>query len=163
TDGGRTWKPVKGPRCASWLAADFQDAGTGALAGAWSRLAKMRHGDVGTAEVEAMGGRSLGGLQLVWNRALAVGQGGAILVSRSSGARWGYAEDIQKWPRDLRANLDFHGLYCFENHAWVVGRPGSVVLHSSNLGDTWELLPTRNPLPLNGVFFLNEKCGWAVG
>jgi photosystem II stability/assembly factor-like uncharacterized protein len=163
TDGGRTWKPVKGPRCASWLAADFQDGETGALAGAWSRLAQMRHSDVGTAGVEAMGGRSVGGLQIVGNRALAVGQGGAVLVSRTSGARWGYAEDIQKWPHDLRANLDFHGLHCLGNDAWVVGRPGSAVLHSPNLGDTWELLPTHQPLPLNGVFFLNDRCGWAVG
>jgi photosystem II stability/assembly factor-like uncharacterized protein len=160
-DGGRSWKPVKGRRSPSWLAADFQDAQTGALAGSWSRLAKMRQGNVGTAEVESLGSRTLHGLQIVRNRAIAVGQGGAVLVSRTSGARWGYAD--LKLPRDVLACLDFHGLCCTEDHAWVVGRPGSVVLHSPDLGDTWELLPTRQPVPLNGVFFLNESRGWAVG
>src|SRR4029077_4279786 len=33
-DGGKTWEPVPGPRSASWLAGDFQDARTGILAGA---------------------------------------------------------------------------------------------------------------------------------
>jgi photosystem II stability/assembly factor-like uncharacterized protein len=163
SDGGRTWKPIPGPRCPGWLAADFQDGETGALVGAWGRLAKLRHGTLATADVEALGGRNIHAIHRVWNRALAVGDGAALLVSRTSGARWGYAEQVQQWPRDLRANLDFHAVYCADNHAWVVGRPGSVVLHSPDLGDTWELLPTRQPLPLNAVFFLNEKCGWAVG
>src|SRR5262249_11790615 len=61
------------------------------------------------------------------------------------------------------ANLDFHGLHAAADHAWVVGRPGSVILHSSNRGQSWELLQTGYPLPLNGVFFLDERQGWAVG
>jgi photosystem II stability/assembly factor-like uncharacterized protein len=165
SDGGRSWKAVKGPRSPSWMAAAFQDGGTGALVGAWSRLAKMRHDRLSTADVEELRGRTMSGLQLSGNRGVAVGQGGAVLVSRTSGARWGYA-DLQrsaKLSRDVLANLDFHAVHLAGNHAWVVGRPGSVVLHSPDLGDHWEVLPTRHPLPLNGVFFLDGRRGWAVG
>jgi tetratricopeptide (TPR) repeat protein len=36
-------------------------------------------------------------------------------------------------------------------------------LHSRDQGETWDFLPTHQPLPLNGVFFRDEKRGWAVG
>src|SRR5262249_31364785 len=46
---------------------------------------------------------------------------------------------------------------------WVVGRPGSVVVHSADNGSSWKMHKTGQPLPLNGVFFRNDKVGWAVG
>jgi len=161
-DGGRTWKPVAGPRCPTWLAADFQDAQTGALAGTWSRLATLRNGVFGAADVDMLGGRSVRGLQLVGNRAVAVGQGGLVLVSASSGGvRWGFA-DLKLRPETL-ACMDFHAVACRGDHIWVAGRPGSVVMHSADRGATWQMQPTKVGLPLNGLHFLNERHGWAVG
>src|SRR5579883_3309856 len=75
TDSGRTWKPVPGPRCPSWLAMDFRDGKTGALAGTWSRLAALRDGRLAAADVDVFSGRKLGGLQIIKDRAVAVGQG----------------------------------------------------------------------------------------
>ncbi len=49
TDGGGHWEPVPGPRAVSWLAGDFQDAQTGILGGAWSRLATFRGTSFGQA------------------------------------------------------------------------------------------------------------------
>jgi photosystem II stability/assembly factor-like uncharacterized protein len=160
-DGGRSWQPVKGPRSASLFDGAFQDGDTAALVGAWGRLAKMRHGTISTADVDPLAERTLRGVQLDANRGLAVGQGGAILFSTTSGARWGFAD--LRLSRDVVANLDFHGLHYAGDHAWVVGRPGSVILHSADRGKSWELVKTGYPLPLHGVFFLDDRQGWAVG
>ena len=37
------------------------------------------------------------------------------------------------------------------------------MLHSGNRGGSWEVVKTKQPLPLNGVYFADEKQGWAVG
>jgi photosystem II stability/assembly factor-like uncharacterized protein len=163
TDAGRTWQPVTGKRWPAWLATDFQDGQTGALAGAWGRLAIMRQDTLYGAEVDSLGGRMIHGLQVIGNRAVAVGQGGLVLLSRdSAGAKWGYAEGL-KLPTEVRASLDFHGVHCVGDHIWVVGRPGSVVFHSSDKGESWENSITGQPLPLHGVFFVSPRQGWAVG
>jgi photosystem II stability/assembly factor-like uncharacterized protein len=163
-DVGRSWQPVSGPRAASWLAADFQDARTGVLAGAWSRLAIIREGSLHRADVEEnMGPRAIRGLQVVGTRAIAVGQGGLVLISHdTAGGSWGYASNL-RLPVEIRSSWDFHAVHCLGEEAWVAGRPGSVILHSPDLGDTWEVFQTGQPLPLNGVYFASARRGWAVG
>jgi photosystem II stability/assembly factor-like uncharacterized protein len=163
TDGGASWQPVAGPRSPAWLAADFQDARTGALAGAWSRLAVLRQGALLRADMEEiLGGRAIRDLQVVDQRAVAVGQGGLVLLSKdTAGRRWGYA--ATNLPVEVRASWDFHAVYCRENQIWIVGRPGSVLLHSPDHGLTWQIRNTNQPLPLNSIFFANAQLGWAVG
>src|SRR4051812_43405317 len=58
-DGGRTWKPVPGTRAPSWFAGDFTDPETGVLAGAWNRLAPIREGSMGMADVDSLAGRNV--------------------------------------------------------------------------------------------------------
>jgi photosystem II stability/assembly factor-like uncharacterized protein len=162
TDAGRTWHPLPGPRRPAWLAADFQDAETGAMVGAWGWLSVLRGGKLFTAEMDTLGGRAVRGLQVVGKRAIAVGDGGLVLVSKdSAGQRWAYAR--LPLPTALRADWDFHAVHCRDSHFWVVGRPGSVVLHSADQGKTWEIIRTQQPLPLHGVYFANAQRGWAVG
>jgi photosystem II stability/assembly factor-like uncharacterized protein len=161
TDGGREWEPVRGPRFVSWLAGDFQDANTGILAGAWSQLATIRGGKFGSAKVDSLGGRALSGMAILPQRAVAVGQGGLILTSTTGGAQWGFAD--LKLPDDVQASLDFNAISAVGSKAWVVGRPGSVVLHTGDSGASWKLMPTGQPVPLHGVSFLDDKKGWAVG
>ncbi len=161
-DGGRTWKPVAGPRCPTWLAADFQDLSTGALAGTWSRLATLRNGVLGASDVDTLSGRSVNGLQLNGKRAAAVGQGGLILLSSDSGGvHWGFAD--LKLPKETLAGLDFRAVACRGTHVWVAGRPGSVVFHSADQGASWQPQMTGQNLPMNGIAFLDDKRGWAVG
>jgi photosystem II stability/assembly factor-like uncharacterized protein len=161
-DGGKTWKPLAGPRCPGWLAADFHDAQVGVLAGSWSRLATLREGKLGAADVESLGGRAVRGVKLLGKQAVAVGEGGLVLVSASStGVRWGFAD--LKLPTEVQACLDFDAVGCHGDNLWVVGRPGSVVLHSPDRGNNWKLLPTGHAAPLHGVFFLSPERGWAVG
>jgi photosystem II stability/assembly factor-like uncharacterized protein len=163
TDSGKTWWPIAGPRSPSWLAADFQDGQNGALVGAWSRLGVLHQGRLTRADMEdTLGPRAVRGLQVVGRRAIAVGQGGLVLVSRdSAGARWGYA-DLKISP-EVRASWDFHAVHCVADHVWVAGRPGSTILHSPDMGRTWMTQSTGQPMPLNGIFFRDPEHGWAVG
>ncbi len=161
TDSGRTWKPVPGPRCPSWLALDFRDKQTGALAGTWSRLAALRDGKLAAADVDVFSGRNLGGLQIIKDRAVAVGQGGLVFLSDTAGLRWGYAD--LHLATEVRANWDFHAVHARGSHVWVAGRPGSKILHSPDAGAKWEVQSTGQALPLHGLFFIDERRGWAVG
>jgi photosystem II stability/assembly factor-like uncharacterized protein/tetratricopeptide (TPR) repeat protein len=161
-DGGRTWKPVPGPRATTWLAADFADGRTGILGGAWGRLSVLQQGTLTPADVDPLGGRAVHDLRLDGQRAVAVGQGGLVLVSAdSAGARWGYAS--LGLPKEVQAACDFQAVCGRGEHVWVAGRPGSVVLHSGDQGQTWQTHPTGQPLPLHGLYFHDGQHGWAVG
>ncbi|HEY7329670.1 MAG TPA: YCF48-related protein [Gemmataceae bacterium] len=162
TDGGRNWQPVPGTRSSSWLAAAFSDNGEGALVGAWNRLATVRKDRVFQVNMDTLGGRSLRGVQLRGEDGLAVGQGGLILRSeRTRGSTWKYVGlDLDE---NVRRAWDFHAVHGIGNHYWVVGRPGSVALHSDNRGQNWQVVRTGQQLPLNGIFFTDEQHGWAVG
>lgn len=160
-DGGRTWQPVVGPRVGTWLAADLADGQTGVLAGAWGKLGVLRQGTLGPADIDPLGGRAVHDVRLTDKGAVAVGQGGLVLLSAdNAGGSWGYA------PPQLEAvaaGCDFHGVACRGNHIWIAGRPGSFVLHSGDRGQTWQSRYTGQTLPLNSIFFADEQRGWAVG
>ncbi len=161
TNGGRNWQPVPGSRSPSWLDGDFLDEENGALGGCWNRLASFASKKFTAAEVDALGGRNVRALRLQDGQGIAVGEGGLILVSRTAGTRWGFADT--KLPKQVLANLDFHAVERVGNHVWVIGRPGSVLLHSNDKGLSWERWNTDHPLPINGIHFLDERKGWAVG
>ncbi|VTS02248.1 YCF48-related protein [Tuwongella immobilis] len=161
-NGGRTWQPVAGNRSPSWLAGDFVDSENGTLGGAWSRLAPIRNGRFAEADVDLLSGRSVRSMKIVGQRAVAVGQGGLVMLSRdSAGVRWGFAT-VPMNPETL-ACLDFNGVAMLDSHLWVVGRPGSVILHSPDFGKSWDVLKTPRTVPLHAVHFISHEEGWAVG
>ena len=161
-DGGRTWRPIPGKRCPGWYAADFSDADNGALGGPWSQLATVREGYFGASEVDPLGGRGIRGLKLNGSFAVAVGQGGLILTSsESAGMKWGFA--VPNMTKEVLSACDFEAVATHGKHLWVVGRPGTFVLHSPDLGQSWEMQKTGQPLPLHAIHFLNESLGWAAG
>jgi photosystem II stability/assembly factor-like uncharacterized protein len=161
-DGGRTWQPVAGPRCPAWWAADFTGPGDGALAGAWNRQATLRRDKLYMVDSDILGGRTLRGLALRDGGGIAVGEGGLVLQSDGSrGSTWNFAD--LRLPPHVAENWDFHALGGVGRHWWVVGRPGSVALHSPDRGRTWELVRTGQPMPLHGITFVDEQHGWAVG
>ena len=161
TDSGRTWEPAPGPRVASWLAGDFGGGNGGALAGAWDRLGTVRNGKVFTVDMDSLGGRNLCGLRLHGKTGVAVGQGGLLLTTDAAGSSWNFVDP--GLPKNVPCDWDFHAVHGAGKQYWVVGRPGSVVLHSADDGAHWEVQRTGQPLPLDGVFFADELHGWAVG
>jgi photosystem II stability/assembly factor-like uncharacterized protein/TolA-binding protein len=160
-NGGKTWRPLKGTRCTSWLGGDFLDGKTGALAGAWSRLGTLREGGFGKADVDQFGGRNVRAMQLRKAKSFAVGQGGLVLESQSAGSKWGFT--VTKLSEEVLATWDFYSVCCLGDKVWIVGRPGSAILCSDDRGATWKVFKTGQPLPLNGVHFFDAKRGWAVG
>jgi photosystem II stability/assembly factor-like uncharacterized protein len=161
TDGGRNWQPIPGPRVPSWLAGDFSDGKGGALAGAWNRLGTIRNGKAFVVDMDSLGGRNLCGVQLHGKTGVAVGQGGLVLTTDAAGSSWNFAE--LGLPKNVGYDWDFRAVHGAGKQYWVVGRPGSVVLHSGDDGAHWEVQKTGQALPLNAVYFADEQHGWAVG
>jgi photosystem II stability/assembly factor-like uncharacterized protein len=161
TDAGRSWQRVPGPRVASWLAGDISGGNGGALAGAWNCLGTVRNGKAFTVAMDSLGGRNLCGLQLHAKTGVAIGQGGLLLRTDAAGSSWNFAD--LGLGKDALYDWDFHAVHGSGNKYWVVGRPGSVVLHSADDGAHWKVQHTGQPLPLDGVYFADEEHGWAVG
>ncbi len=161
-DGGRSWEPVVGPRTTSWLAGAFTHGSNGMLGGAWARLGKLRSDKFSTTDdLDRTDGRDILGMEAQPQLALAVASGGLVLTSVSDGAKWGFAR--LNLPTELLSCLDFHAVYAVGKHVWIAGRPGSVVVHSDDGGQSWRLQKTGCPLPLHGLCFFNDRHGWAVG
>jgi len=47
-------------------------------------------------------------------------------------------------------------------NVWVIGEEGTI-LHSSDRGGAWEVLPNITNVNLKKVFFLDQNRGWIVG
>jgi photosystem II stability/assembly factor-like uncharacterized protein len=172
SDGGRTWRPVSGPRVPSWRAADCQFADTVIVAGAWSRLGRFGQGSYTDAELDPLSGRTLHAVTVAQNPqalpaqrgfapAYAVGDGGAVLTSTDGGKKWGFV-NLGLAPATL-ASCDFKCVAAWGSHVWVAGRPGSFVLHSADAGKTWEVQKTNLAAPINGITFQSATDGWIVG
>lgn len=58
---------------------------------------------------------------------------------------------------------DWNSISQLGAEVWVVGSPGSVILHSSDGGHNWTINHTGQSLPLRDVQFLDHHRGWAVG
>ncbi len=164
-DGGKTWRPVAtAARVPSWRAMDFAANRAGVLGGAWAKLATAKPGEpwaVADAELDPLGGRTIHGVKVGERRAFAVGDGGTVLTSGDGGRKWGFAD--LPLPASALACCDFKAVAAVGGHVWVAGRPGSVVLHSADDGKTWDVQATNSPVPLNGLHFITDKVGWAVG
>ena len=167
-DGGRTWKPMSGPRVPGWRTADCQFPDVIVTGGAWARLGQFAQGSYADAEIDPLSGRTIHGIAVVrgplgkgFAPVFAVGDGGAVLVSNDGGKKWGFVT-LGSSPAAV-ATCDFKCVTAFGQHVWVAGRPGSCVFHSPDRGKTWEVQKTNLPCPVNGIHFLDETTGWLVG
>ncbi|MCZ2344181.1 MAG: hypothetical protein LC104_20655 [Bacteroidales bacterium] len=162
TDGGKSWTPIAGPRATTWLGGEFTNFSNGMLTGAWSRVMLVRDGQLKPAELDPLDGRSVRGITSDGTRAVAVAEGGRILTSRTNGTKWGFAN--LPLSSEALAVLDFRCVAAAGNHVWVAGAPGSVVLHSPDFGQSWDVQKTTgHTTPINSVFMLDAQTGWAVG
>lgn len=48
-------------------------------------------------------------------------------------------------------------------HVWIAGTPGTILLHSADRGQNWEVQATNQTLPIHAVAFADTYRGWAIG
>jgi photosystem II stability/assembly factor-like uncharacterized protein len=161
-DGGRSWKIVPGPRQANWVAADFAAMDRGTLVGCWGMTASLQQHIRDANPVDVEGQRHLWGIARTSRHLIVVGQGGLIQTADPETSRW-QVQTVAGWSADGQTACDYYGVCARGEHAWIVGRPGSVILHSNDGGETWSPQPTGQNVPLHGVYFLDAQTGWAVG
>ncbi|VTR91327.1 photosystem ii stability assembly factor : Uncharacterized photosystem II stability/assembly factor-like protein OS=Pirellula staleyi (strain ATCC 27377 / DSM 6068 / ICPB 4128) GN=Psta_0929 PE=4 SV=1: PSII_BNR: DUF1083 [Gemmata massiliana] len=166
-DAGISWEPVKGSRLPSARGADVaMPAKDIVVAGAWGKLGAVNGGTYREAELDPLGGRNIHSVACVTeagkvSTAFAACDGGAVLTSTDGGRKWGFVN--LGLPAAALASCDFRCVATFGTHVWVAGRPGGFVLHSADLGKTWDVQKTELSVPVNGMHFVSEKEGWLVG
>ncbi|HVC96656.1 MAG TPA: YCF48-related protein [Pirellulales bacterium] len=161
-NGGRTWTSLAGVANPGWLAGDFPDSRTGAIAGRSGTLAVARRRELQEARTAPFGLRGLWRLKLAGDgMGWLVGDGGLVLSTSDAGLTW------QTPPRDpaeaIGSDFDWRALEVRGARIWVAGSPGTKVLHSADGGRTWEAFSTAQDLPIHGLSFADNLHGWAVG
>lgn len=160
-DGARSWEPIRAGRFPGWLTEcrlPNQDLLIGGHRGTIARVSADKLTVVQTDWPSASAVRAI---KTLGNRIWAVGDQCTVFYSDDQGKSWIRPE--LPIPKDAAPVWDFRALSAAGDHLWVVGRPGSVVLHSWDKGTTWKVQRTGQPLPLNSVHFVDSRRGWAVG
>lgn len=161
-DGGASWSSLGGA-AADWLAADFS-AGAAVVAGRNGSFATIDGPQVRPHRIPptSKGRRiSLRDVAISNRTVWAVGDGGAILATTDQARSWRRPADVI--PTEITRLFDFASISVIGEKVWVVGSPGSRILHSPDGGVHWRLQTTDNSLPLHSVTFIDANRGWAVG
>ncbi|MFM8584672.1 MAG: WD40/YVTN/BNR-like repeat-containing protein, partial [Planctomycetaceae bacterium] len=162
TDGGRTWEPLPSDNPTEWLAADFANLETGALAGLRGETTRLREGTLEPGRNPPLGLRGVYDLSLADGRGgWLAGDGGLLLATTNGGLVWQAPE--ANLPDGVPALFDFRAVASRGPKVWVAGTPGSVIWHSADFGESWTAQPTGQPLPLVGLAMDENGRGCAVG
>jgi photosystem II stability/assembly factor-like uncharacterized protein len=161
-DGGRNWQPLPADGPGQWLAGDFVDPDTGAVAGPAGQFATLMRRRVVPSPSAVSSSRALRALRLVpptggW----LVGDGGLVMTTGDLGNSW--QSPAGELPQNARDHFDFCAVAVAGSHVWLAGSPGTRVFHSADDGKTWESLATGQYAPLRAITFVDETTGWAVG
>ncbi len=91
-------------------------------------------------------------------RAVAVGNGGVVIVTADGGNTW------REMPAPLSkiSNKLLRVKALPNGHAWAVGEM-SAVLESEDYGHTWQRRRDEQDVAWNDIAFANEANGWVVG
>jgi photosystem II stability/assembly factor-like uncharacterized protein len=161
-NGGRSWSPLAGASTQGWLAGDFLDPHTGALAGRRGALAAVRRRSIEPSVTPELGLRGLRKMKLTkptggW----LVGDGGLVLTTADTGHSWTMPDGDPHVAAG--ADFDWRALEVRGSNVWIAGAPGTRILHSSDNGKSWQSIPTGTYAPLHDLCFVDEQHGWAVG
>lgn len=161
-NGGRNWTPLPTEKPQRWMCGDFLEPGVGALAGENATLATVRQRSIVSSTSPNAGLRGLAALELDRNgRGWLVGEGGLIFHTNDVGQSWQLP--TAELPDEVRTGFDWSAVAQHGSHVWIVGSPGSRVLHSGDGGRSWAAQMTGQTLPLNDVMFVDGQHGTAVG
>lgn len=169
-DGGLSWSSVPAAGGGTWIEGDFVDAQSGVIVGRNVPVAQVHQRGVADAQAPPTGPRTARCVRLPGRSTQAadvvpagwlVGDGGLVLRTSDSGRHW--TPPPTRLPGGVADYFDFRGVSVVGSRVWIVGSPGTRVLHSSDAGTTWHLFETGQSLPLRAVHFLDAHRGWAVG
>ncbi|GAB6167195.1 hypothetical protein JCM19992_31950 [Thermostilla marina] len=161
TDGGRTWVPAQAENEAVARTAAFWRPDLGMIAG--------NNGFVSIVAGDRIVLAQTGGLRQVVRdiRLLPpaygwlAGDRGLIRVTADAGRSW--QVPAGPLPDGVESLIDFRTITAVGASVWAAGSPGSVVLTSHDIGQSWKLVPTGVSAAIRKLFFIDEKTGWAVG
>ncbi|MEX2091397.1 MAG: YCF48-related protein [Pirellulales bacterium] len=161
-DGGQTWQPLPSDANGQWLAADFPDDESGAVAGAAGRFATLMRRRVVRSASAVSSSRAYRALRLAPpTEGWLVGEGGLVMLTHDLGNSW--QTPPGELPDLVRENFDFNAVAAAGPHVWVAGSPGTRVLHSSDGGHSWQPQATGQNAPLRAITFVDASSGFAVG
>lgn len=161
-DGGRSWSSLPAEQPRVWLAGEFVSQQQGFVVGrkgasafaSANTLEPIPKPDTGLRHARSLAVSPRGELWVA-------GDGGLLMKAEPGGGRW--STPTLSLPQEVLSAVDFRAFVLRGGHCWVAGNPGSFLLRSLDAGQTWQLLHTNEPCPINALTFLNEQHGWAVG
>ena len=160
--GGQSWLPCGGDQTPGWLAADFLNLHSGAIAGRNAAAVALQQGRIQPARLPDLGPRSLRQVRLVAPRyGWLVGEGGLLLTTADLGASW--QSPPGALPEEAAEQFDFAALAVRGPKVWLAGTPGTRVFCTADAGRTWHAFPTGSRLPIHALCFVDDEHGWAVG
>lgn len=161
-DGGRSWTTLPAKTSGSWTAGYFQGPKHGVVAGRKGKLAVVRGPRIVASRTPDLGPRPLRALHMRDERhGWLVGDGGLVMQTTDAGLTW--QNPSAELPPGVRDHCDFRALSVQGTDVWIAGSPGTVVLHSPDAGNTWEVSRTDHPAPLQAIDFVDRDRGWAAG
>lgn len=161
-DAGKSWQPVPGEAPGRWLCGDFRDEQGGAIAASDGMMhVATARGFLGSKSPQ-LGLRAVRDVAFdIRHGGVSVGDGGVVLMTSDAGVSW--QPPRGQLPPAARSEFDYCGAAIIGQRVWAVGAPGTNVLHSPDGGQTWQMQPTGQSLPLLSVTFCDAQHGWAVG
>lgn len=168
TDGGATWTRHDTGVTQHLLSLSFVDAQFGWAVGEFSTILHTQDGGRTWRLQQEQSDRIYNRVFFVdRSRGWIVGEAGTILHTDDGGVTWQQQmpdffkreslEDEYDRPRPTLFGL------CFRDaeHGWLCGMD-SIVMHTSNGGATWDVLPTKRGEPIYTVLIKGGR-GWIVG
>ena len=162
-DGGRTWSPIPSDQAGGpWLGAQFLSESDGIVVGQHQSYAAVVADQAVTINrpeptLRAIRDVSLDTSACGW----IAGDGGFLLATSDGGVTW--KPPAGQIPREVTDLLDFHVVAHAASTILLGGNPGGCLLHSTDNGNSWKLVPLPLTGRLNRLHFLNETDIIGVG
>ena len=162
-DGGRTWSPIPSDQTGGpWLCAQFLSESDGIVVGQHQSYAAVVADQAVVINRPEPTLRAIRSVSLdTTARGWIAGDGGFLLTTNDAGVTW--KPPAGQIPREVTELLDFHVVAHKDSTILLGGNPGATLLHSTDSGQSWNLVPLPLTGRLNRLHFLNPTEVIGVG